>query len=86
MVRTQNGYAVVPAQQTKQAIEDSPMEFQWLARAASRSYTLPNGEKAYMNPLTGQLIPVSALKQKAVDFYHKTPFSSRTWRRLWKGD
>lgn len=59
IVRTENGYAVVPAQGVKQAIEDSPMEYQWLVRASRRTYTLPDGQKAKMNPLTGELKPIA---------------------------
>lgn len=65
MVRTEKGYAVVPAKGVKQAIEDSPMEYQWLARAALRNYTLPDGTPAKMNPITGELKPI----QKSQGFW-----------------
>lgn len=58
IVRTKNGYAVVPAQDVKNRIEDSPMEWQWLMRNVARLYDLPDGRKAYMDPATGQLVPV----------------------------
>lgn len=56
IVRTSNGYSVVPGRDVKQAIEDSLMEWQWLARAATRKYKLPDGRMAIMNPITGELI------------------------------
>lgn len=68
IVRTKNGYAVVPAQGVKQAIEDSPMEYQWLLRAASRTYTLPDGRPAKMNPATGELSPIKPSR----GFFHDT--------------
>lgn len=63
IVRTKNGYAVVPGQGVKQAIEDSPMEYQWLLRAIKREYRLPDGRTGFMNPFTGEITPKSALKE-----------------------
>lgn len=58
IVQTGNGYSVVPGKSVKQAIEDSPMEYQWLARAATRTYPHPvTGEKMYMDAITGRLKP-----------------------------
>lgn len=62
IVRTKNGYAVVPGQNVKQAIEDSPMEYQWLIRSIRRQYTLPDGSKGFMNPFTGEIVPLNSLK------------------------
>lgn len=71
IVRTHKGYAVVPSQGVKQAIEDSPMEYQWLIRAALRTYIMPDGRKGRMNPFTGELVPVGESfrdrGQRAVD-------------------
>lgn len=59
IVKTNKGYAVVPGKNVKQAIEDSPMEYHWLARAGSRTYRHPEtGEKMYMHPITGRLRPM----------------------------
>lgn len=64
IVQTGNGYSVVPGRNVKQAIEDSPMEYQWLARAATRSYRHPiTGQKMYMNPLTGRLFNIRRNKK-----------------------
>lgn len=82
MVRTRKGYAVVPAQQTKQAIEDSPMEYQWLLRAATRSYVLPDGREAVMNPLTGNLIPKKDIPRKLDELMFGPGGHRGAWRRL----
>lgn len=71
IVRTEKGYAVVPAQGVKQAIEDSPMEYQWLIRAAARTYTLPDGRPAKMNPMTGELSPIKPYKSFGRDLWNK---------------
>lgn len=77
MVRTKDGYAVVPAQGVKQAIEDSPMEYQWLARAALRTYTLPDGRQARMNPVTGNLVPVEEVGPKLWQGFKNFMFKSQ---------
>lgn len=59
IVRTQKGYAVVPSKGVKEAIEDSPMEWQWLIRAAKRTYPFPGGGTGRMNPVTGELYKVN---------------------------
>lgn len=63
MVRSGDGYAIVPSQQTKQAIEDSPMEWQWLARNVFKVHTLPDGTKGLMNPLTGKIFTGKAFRE-----------------------
>lgn len=70
IVRTKKGYAVVQAKDVKQSIEDSPMEWQWLARNVLRLYDTPGGYKAIMNPFTGELmvIPFTKRKRKVSDF------------------
>lgn len=55
IVRSAKGWAVVPAKDVKERIEDSPMEWQWLIRNAMRPYKMPNGHWGWMNPLTGNL-------------------------------
>lgn len=63
IVRTKGGYAVVPGRDVKTAIEDSPMEWQWLMRNMFRIYNNPeSGRPAIMNPFTGQLFHVPFTK------------------------
>lgn len=76
MVKTKTGYAVVPSRDVKQAIEDSPMEYQWLIRAAKRTYRLPDGRPARMNPLTGELKPLGprSFFREVLDKFWEGPF------------
>ena len=77
IVRTKNGYSVVPSRDIKERIEDSPMEYQWLLRAALRTYKLPDGRPARMNPATGNLFPVrgkgSSFKGQLYDKFMEGP-------------
>lgn len=73
IVRTGNGYAVVPAADTKQRIEDDWLaEQQWKIRMYSAVLNglirLPNGERAIPNPMSGELIPVSFFKRQGSKF------------------
>lgn len=69
IVRTKNGWAVIPSKDTKEAIEDSPMEWQWLARNVFRLYDSPTLEdgtsyKMIMSPFTGNLMSIPGTRKK----------------------
>lgn len=64
----QGGYAVVPGAEVKQRIEDQWLaEMQWHVRmnraGLSGKLRLPDGSPAVVNPLTGELVPVSEAKR-----------------------
>lgn len=65
ITRTKDGYAVVPSKDVKEAIEDSPMEYQWLFRNFFRVYHNPeNGRPMLMDPFSGRLVNIPFTKGK----------------------
>lgn len=80
VVRSGTGYAIVPAAEVKQRIEDDFLaEQQWKVRNYSAvfggSIRLPDGTRAVVNPLSGELLPVPLMKK----------YGKRLWKRFLRG-
>lgn len=80
LAKTSRGYAVVPAADVKQRIEDDFIaEQQWKIRTYTAvlngDIRLPGGQRATVNPLTGELFPVrNKFVTDVYDKFRKGPF------------
>lgn len=87
LARTAGGYAVIPAGEVKQRIEDDWLaEQQWKLRTYGHvlrgNIRLPDGRRALVNPLTGELVPISPFVEDVVEKFMDGPGGIwRKWRR-----